>query len=376
MSALSSAALLGAMPAAARRSLTKNNNNANKSQGVPAQRSASLRCNAAFTPDERRMNETIRVAERTQEINNRAELEAAFTLAGDNLVMVAIESESECTMADDGWSPKDAIGLSRGGVSMDQCRQLSASLARIAREADGVTFLKVEVDADSRVLSQELNVRKFPTYQYYKNGELLWQHVGAGSGSNEALAEGVLYYGGQGAGGLKTEDYITELTSKDDFEIFLEACAAPQDAALGFEGEFNVPCEKQLCIVDVGVNKDPPAGCIHIFPAVLSLARNTAGFTRWARIAADANPETAALVKELGVSDVPSFVFLANGQVIDRYTGSDRLELMNRVLNFQRANGIALPQRQTRARMSTAEAKEIARAARDRAKMQGRASGW
>ena len=127
-----------------------------------------------------------------------------------------------------------------------------------------------------------------------------------------------------------------------------------QGAALGFDGEFDVPCDKQLAIVDVGVNKEPPDGCIHIFPAVLSLARNTAGFTRWARVAADANPEMAALVKELGVQEVPSFVFIADGKVIDRYTGSDRLELMNRVLNFQKANGIALPQRQTRARMSTA----------------------
>ena len=62
------------------------------------------------------------------------------------------------------------MGLSRGGVSFDQCTQLSASLARIAREADDVTFLKVEVvgDEEARTLAHELNVRKFPTYQYYK----------------------------------------------------------------------------------------------------------------------------------------------------------------------------------------------------------------
>ena len=41
-------------------------------------------------------------------------------------------------------------------------------------------------------------------------------------------AEGVLYYGGQGAGGLKSSDYITELTTKSDYQQFLESCAPPQ----------------------------------------------------------------------------------------------------------------------------------------------------
>jgi hypothetical protein len=49
---------------------------------------------------------------------------------------------------------------------------------------------------------------------------------------------------------------------------------------------------------------------------------------------------------------------------------------MNHVLNFQKANGIRLPERGTKRRMSTAEAKEIARAARERAKAEGRQTGW
>jgi hypothetical protein len=41
----------------------------------------------------------------------------------------------------------------------------------------------------------------------------------------------------------------------------------------GFDVGIDVPCDKQLAIVDIGVDKDAPAGCLHIFPAVLSLAR-------------------------------------------------------------------------------------------------------
>ena len=95
-----------------------------------------------------------------------------------------------------------------------------------------------------------------------------------------------------------------------------------------------------------------------------------------ARIAIDANDDCRDICKEWGVESVPAFVFMANGQIVDKYAGSDRLELMNRVLNFQKSNGIRLPQRAAPKRMSTAEAKEIARAARDRAKAEGRQTGW
>ena len=49
---------------------------------------------------------------------------------------------------------------------------------------------------------------------------------------------------------------------------------------------------------------------------------------------------------------------------------------MNHVLAFQKANGIRLPERGAKRRMSTSEAKEIARQARERAKAEGRKTGW
>ena len=171
-------------------------------------------------------------------------------------------------------------------------------------------------------------------------------------------------------------DFVSEITSKADLEDFIQSCAMAQPPREGFSTGIDVPCDKQLAIVDVGVDKDAPAGCLHIFPAVISLARNTAGFTRWARLAIDKNDDTAAIAKQFGVSSVPSFVFIADGKVVDRYSGSDRVELMNHVLRFQEANGVKLPQRAAAKRMSTAEAKEIARAARERQKAEGRRQGW
>ena len=46
-------------------------------------------------------------------------------------------------------------------------------------------------------------------------------------------------------------------------------------------------------------------------------------------MAIDKNAETADIAREFGIDTVPSFVFLADGKVVDRYSGSDRVELMN-----------------------------------------------
>lgn len=135
----------------------------------------AFRCQAIYTEsarvpapgeDERRWRETERVMERTKIIHDTQELSAAFHLAGDKLVMVAIESDEECTMSDD-WT--DSSGRGSEG-NLEACKQLSSSLSRIAREADDVAFLKVEVIGDNaaRHLAHDLGVTQYPTYQYYK----------------------------------------------------------------------------------------------------------------------------------------------------------------------------------------------------------------
>jgi len=326
-------------------------------------RSARVNTRAASEGDVRRAMETQKVLERTTDINSASELDAALALAGDDLVMVAIESDEECYAGESAWSGEDA--------KMFSCKQLSASLARIAREAKDVTFLRIEIVGNSgaRALAKELGVSAFPTYQYYKRGELVWEHVGAGAGSHEKIAEGVLFYGDNGAGGMKASEYITEVKSATDLQDFFALCAAEN-------ANLSVPCDKQLAVLDVSVEKNAPVGCLHIFPAIISLAKNTAGATRWARLMGDTSAEAAALMKSLKITEVPTFVFYADGKEVQRYTGADRMMLMNKVLEFQKNNGVRLPERAPRKRMSTAEAKEIARAARERDRAAGRQSGW
>merc|ERR1719183_943898 len=265
--------------------------------------------------------ESAKVAARTNFISSTEELDADLTLAGDNLVMLGLISDEAC----EGFTDEQA----------KECRQITASMARIARECPDVTFLECDILSSSgaKDLADKLGVKDFPTFQYYKHGDLLWQHSGFGAGSHESIAEGVLYYGDEGAGGLRVQDFLTDISTEADLKDFLELCMPAQEVP-GFIAPVEIECAKQLAIVDVSVK----------------------------------NKESKALAKTLKVSEVPSFVFFADGKEVDRYTGSDRMMLMNKVLAFQRANGVKMPQKRTTKRMTTAEAREIARKQREEAK--------
>ena len=114
------------------------------------------------------------------------------------------------------------------------------------------------------------------------------------------------------------------------------------------------PCDKQLAIVDIGVDKDARAGHPD-FPAVLSyiwVNTHCSPGRPWRSLTA----ETADIAREFGIDTVPSFVFLADGKVWDRYSG-DRVELMTTFSRFKRLRQIG-SRGGAKRRMSTAEEAE------------------
>lgn len=300
--------------------------------------------------------ESAAVEDRTISIQNRNELEAFLTEAEDKLVMLNVETEALC---DVGFDINDPAA----------CAQFKSDLARVAAECEDVVFLNLDIEDSSEALalSNELGVNKFPTQQYYKNGSLVWQHEGAGVGTMESVGEGVLYYGGQGAGGMSASKFITEVKSDDDLTDFLELCALPETNDMGVT--LQVQCDKQLAVLDCSKLNDAPS-CMAIFPAVLALAKNTAGATRWARLLCDADPTSASLAQKYNVTQYPTFIFFADGKEVDRVVTADRMTLMNHVLEFQAANGVSMPQPSARKRLSNSEAKKIAQAKRAAQKKQ------
>lgn len=100
---------------------------------------------------------------------------------------------------------------------------------------------------------------------------------------------GVLYYGDQAANGVKASDFVTELHSKADLDNFI-----------------NKQPDNVLTVIDVCLRNAAP--CIHIFPAVLALAKNFTGFAHFARLIGDESDEAQHLLKELKVNEVPEVV--------------------------------------------------------------------
>lgn len=99
------------------------------------------------------------------------------------------------------------------------------------------------------------------------------------------FTSGVLYYADTAANGVKASQYITDIHNKQDLDKFIDQ----QD-------------DKVLTVIDVSLRNAGP--CIHIFPAVLALAKNFTGYAHFARLIGDESDATQQLLKELNVNEV------------------------------------------------------------------------
>lgn len=84
---------------------------------------------------------------------------------------------------------------------------------------------------------------------------------------------------------MKASQYITDIHNKQDLDTFL----SKQD-------------DNVLTVLDVSLRNAGP--CIHIFPAVLALAKNFTGYAHFARLIGDESEATQKLLKELKVNEV------------------------------------------------------------------------
>lgn len=149
---------------------------------------------------------------------------------------------------------------------------------------------------------------------------LLWQHEGA-TAMEQDLGEGVLYYTDHENAGV-----LTELHSKADFDAFVTNAR-------------NSPAK--LEVIDVSLTSAAP--CVHIFPAVVALGKSFQGTADFARLIGDESPETEAMLKELDIKEVPTFLFYSEGKEVGRHVGSSRGDLIGKLLAQLSAMGVQPP---------------------------------
>ena len=205
-----------------------------------------------------------------------------------------------------------------------RCLDVKHAFARTARDCPDVAFLSLDADGGpGERAARELGVLVLPSVQFYKRGRLLWQHGGHDALERD-LGEGVLFYGDSAAGGEKASRYVAEVSSRPELEAFLA----------------RVP-KGELAVLDVSSSTAAP--CVHVFPAVLALARNFVGYASFARLLADSSGAASALSESLKVLDVPTFVFFRDGEEVGRHVGSSRGDLIGQILQQQAKAGVAPP---------------------------------
>lgn len=285
-------------------------------------RSVAARVRPGETADqvmERRLRESAQLEERVIPIQNRAQWQEYLNQAGDKLVVLTIQSHETC----DTGSPEEVELHWKADKerAMEPCSALRHTFARTARECKDVIFLSLEADSDEGAeLADELGVDVLPTLQFWKSGEKLWEHRGVVRLDTD-LGEGVLYYGDTAANNEKASSYVTDLHSREDLRNFVHGQP-----------------EQVLTVVNVSLLSASP--CVHVYPAVLALARNFVGYAAFSRLLGDNNPE---LLAELDIKEVPTFLFYRNGQEVGRHVGSSRGDLIGQILAQQTKMGIQPP---------------------------------
>lgn len=271
---------------------------------------------------ERRLRESARVEERVVDIYSTEDFRRAMEAAGGKLVVLEAQSEQVCMTGLD--EEAELHWEADKKAALVPCQQIKHTFMRTARECKDVVFLSLHTDDEkAQDLCDELGVEVIPTLQFWRNGNKLWEHKGV-MNMDQDLGEGVLFFNGSAANGVQASEHITELSGEEDMRQFITA-----------QGE------QVLTVVYVSLSDAAP--CIHVFPAVLALARSFKGYAAFGRVIADQTEAGRQLLKDHSVVEVPTFLFFKGGREVDRHVGGSRGDLIGKIMEVQSRFGVAPP---------------------------------
>eukprot|EP00198_Chlamydomonas_reinhardtii_P003490 XP_001692826.1 plastidic thioredoxin-like protein [Chlamydomonas reinhardtii] len=281
---------------------------------------------------ERQLRESAEVEERVVSIDTEEEFLQALDEAGPKLVVVEVQSERVCETGMDEPEPEIHWKLDaeqEQARRMAKCAAVKHTIQRTARECPDVSFLYLETDGspEREALVQKLGVKVLPTLQFYRDGKLLWEHKGVMQ-MEAGVGEGMMYYGDAPtttSGGEAPSSLVADITSRAGLQQFLGAASDP----------------KVLQVLNVALTSAGP--CIKVFPAVVALSRTFKGFATFGRLVGDVNGDTRALIKELNIIEVPTFIFFRAGKEVGRHVGSSRGDLIGQILLQQEREGLSPP---------------------------------
>ncbi|RVW51053.1 Thioredoxin-like protein CDSP32, chloroplastic [Vitis vinifera] len=151
------------------------------------------------------------------------------------------------------------------------------------------------------------NIDQVPHFSFYKNKEKI--HEEEGIGPDELMGD-VLYYG-------DNHSAVVQLHSGEDVERLIQDHKA----------------DNKLIVLDVGLKHCGP--CVKVYPTVIKLSRQMTDTVVFARMNGDENDSCMKFLKEMDVVEVPTFLFIRDGEICGRYVGSGKGELIGEILRYQ-----------------------------------------
>ncbi|KAH0448386.1 hypothetical protein IEQ34_022186 [Dendrobium chrysotoxum] len=224
--------------------------------------------------------------ERVKQVHSIEEFDAALRTAKNKLVVVEYAASH---------SPHS--------------RRIYPFMVELSRTCADVDFLLVmgdESDA-TRELCRREKIEKVPHFSFYKTMEKIHEEEGIGP---DELVGDVLYYG-------DSHSAVVQLHSREEVEKLIG-----ENKGYG-----------KLIVLDVGLKHCGP--CVKVYPTVVKLSRSMAGSVVFARMNGDENDSCMGFLKDMSVVEVPTFLFVKDGEICGRYVGSGKGELIGEILRYQ-----------------------------------------
>ncbi|KAF3970771.1 hypothetical protein CMV_005573 [Castanea mollissima] len=179
----------------------------------------------------------------------------------------------------------------------------------LSRTCNDVDFLLVMGDESekTRELCEREKIEQVPHFSFYKSMEKIHEEEGIGP---DVLMGDVLYYGDNHSG-------VVQLHSREDVEKLIADHKA----------------DHKLIVLDVGLKHCGP--CVKVYPTVVKLSKQMVDTVVFARMNGDENDSCMAFLKDMNVVEVPTFLFIRDGDICGRYVGSGKGELIGEILRYQ-----------------------------------------
>ncbi|RZC63677.1 hypothetical protein C5167_025417 [Papaver somniferum] len=227
--------------------------------------------------------------ERVQQVHSTEEFDVALQTAKNKLVVVLFTA-----------------------THSNYSREIYRLMVDLSRTCNNVVFVLVMVDESdkTKAICERQKIERVPHFSFYKSREKIHEEEGI-IGPDELMRD-ISYYG-------DNHSAVVRLHSRKDFENLVE--------------EHKI--DNKLIVLNIGSKHCEP--CIKVYPTVLVLSRQMVDTVVFARMDGAENESCMQFSKDMKVVEVPTFLFIRDGDICGRYVGSDKVKLMDEIVRYQKS---------------------------------------